>query len=116
MKKLKTFDNFNESKFITVDSEEELRLKQLVKDWEDRVGYFDTYDEKQIRDLDVEIYRYLQKTGEDEDLYDIFDSGDFEPDTVRYLVKNLNKYQTNEYYKPILNQLEKVIIMLSSME
>lgn len=103
------------SKYVTVNTEEESKLIQLVKDWEYRIGYFDTSDEKEISVLNEEIYRYLQKNGKDKKLYDIFDSCDFEPDTVRYLVRKLKTYQTEEYYRPILNQLEKVIIMLNAM-
>lgn len=104
------------SKYVTVDSEEEMRLIQLVKNLENSIGYFDTSDEKEISNLDEEIYRYLQKTNKDKKLYDIFDCCDFEPDTIKYLSRRLKTYQTDEYYNPILNQLEKVIIMLTAME
>lgn len=41
-------------------------------------------------------------------------SCDFEPDTIEELERKLKMYQTKEYYKPIINQLEKVIVMLTS--
>lgn len=106
--------NAKSEKYLTVDLTEEERLQQIVKDWEVRVGYFDTFDETEMRSVCSEIYKYLSVSKKDKELYEIFDSQDFEPDTVKYLEKKLKKYQTEEYYKPILNQLEKAIIMLTA--
>jgi len=114
----KKIENLNKKseKYLTVELDEEERLQQIVKDSEAKNGYFDT----SITEMDVctDIYNYLLDGGskkvKDPKLLDIFDSCDFESDTIKYLEKQLKKYQTNVYYKPILNQLERAIIMLTA--
>lgn len=106
--------NTKSEKYLTVDFNEEERLQQLVKDWESRVGYFDTSEEKEMSNVCSEIYKYLSVSKTDKSLYDVFNTQDFDLDSVKKLEKDLKKYQTEEYYKPILNQLEKAIIMLTA--
>jgi len=112
--------NKKSEKYITVELDEEERLQQIVKDSESKNGYFDFADYKEMDIYLNDVYRYLgiKVSGKikDSKLLDIFDSSDFEPDAVKYLEKQLKKYQTNNYYKPILNQLERVLIMLTAVQ
>lgn len=118
-KKIETLNKKSE-KYLTVELDEEEKLQQAVKDSESKNGYFDFDDYSELRVYLNDIYNYLDTkvSGKikDSKLRDIFDTSDFEPDDVKYLEKQLKKYQTNEYYKPILNQLERVIIMVTSMK
>ena len=114
----KKIENLNKKseKYLTVELDEEEKLQQIVKDSEAKNGYFDFADYADLNIYLNDVYRYLgiKVLGKikDKKLYDIFDTSDFEPNDVEYLEKQLKKYQTNEYYKPILNQLERVIIMV----
>lgn len=116
----KKIENLNKKseKYLTVEYDEEEMLKQIVKDSEAKNGYFDFADYSEMDVYLNDVYRYLgiKVLGKikDSKLLDIFDTSDFVPDDVKYLEKQLKKYQTNDYYKPILNQLERVIIMLTA--
>lgn len=109
----KKIENLNKKseKYLTVELDEEEKLQQAVKD--------DDYSQLRVYLNDIYTYLDTKVSGKIKDakLRDIFDTSDFEPDDVKYLEKQLKKYQTNEYYKPILNQLERVIIiMVTSMK
>lgn len=112
--------NKKSEKYLTVELDEEEQLQQIVKDSEIKNDYFDFADYPELDVYLNDVYRYLgvKVLGKIKDakLLEIFDASDFEPDTVKYLVKQLKKYQTTDYYKPILNQLERVIIMLTAMK
>lgn len=112
----------NETIFLTLSKSEINYLRKIILDYE-RKNRNEIYpDFKTVRINNViynasknNICNYIKNNYNKEEgniLKYMFSYDDLEIQQIIHLQINLKKYQSLEYYKPILNDLETIIVML----